>query len=169
MKSLLKSEHWSKCSRLLLFIVALLIAVLLWTLSIKQAMPELNSEKLKSAKALWTEMGPKRYTMEVEISGVQHGHHHIVVEHGVVVSMTTDGYDVPKSAWEYWNVEGMFRFLAEELIQASHPGGGFGAPDPEKIYLSANFDATLGYPREYLRQVFGANVTIHWLVTLHHN
>ncbi len=146
--------------------VALLIAVLLWVFSTRRTLPPLTQERLKGAEMLWSHQGPKHYSMEVDISGVQHGHHHIEVDQGIVVSMTTDGNEVPKSAWEYWNVEGMFRFLAEELVQASHPQGGFGGADPDKIYLSANFDETSGFPKEYLRQVFGAPSTIHWTVRL---
>ncbi len=162
-----KTELWSKRSKVLLAIVALLIAILLWVVTTKKPMPELTTERLRAAKALWAQHGPHNYSMDVAISGVQHGRHHIIVEKGLVVSMTTDGSEVPKLAWEYWNVEGMFRFLSEEMLQ-SHTGG-FGSGDPEKIFLAADFETTEGYPKEYLRQVFGANATIHWVVSIERN
>jgi len=135
------------------------LAIHLWT---HKPLDPLTAQSLAQARQIWQNKRPQDYQMDVVVSGAQQGHHQITVRNNKVTKMLTDGVQTPERVWEYWNIEGMFRFLNEELVQAKQPQMAYGISDPSKVYLSTTFDPALGYPQYFLRQVFGKKVTIEW-------
>src|SRR5262249_37193210 len=113
---------------------------------------------------LWDKNGPKDYDMEILVSGAQSGRYRIQVREGRVASITTNGINDPKRTGDYWTVPGMLRTLEEELALARSPMAAFGVTDPQSVYVAAAFDPKYGFPRNFLRQVFGKNLTIDWEV-----
>jgi len=122
----------------------------------------LTREMLETARARWNEHGLRDYDMEVAVTGVQVGHHAISVRGGRVVAMTTGAEPVAQSAWAYWSVDGMFRFLSDELSNAENPQRAFGG---DEVVLSAVFDEQRGYPRRFLRHVMGRRAGVEWTIT----
>jgi hypothetical protein len=117
----------------------------------------LNREALDAARRLWQERGPKSYSLSVRVSGLQEGDHHIVVENGIVKSMTTGGAPVRESARDHWSVDGMFQFLDEELRRSERA-------NTAEVILQAEFDSESGYPRRFLRHFVGQTRGIEWEV-----
>jgi hypothetical protein len=99
------------------------------------------------------------------VSGAQEGDHRIEVRDGRVTKMTTGGAPVRPGAWEYWSVEGMFRFLASELSNRERAAEVFGTTDVE---LRVVFDDTYGYPARFLRHVMGRSKSVEWNVRSFH-
>lgn len=127
----------------------------------------LTEEALRAAERRWGERGPRGYALDVKVDGVQHGRHAIRVRDGKVVAMTTGGAAVPENVWTYWTVEGMFRFLAEELDNSRQPLASYGVSDPAQVVLRADFDPELGYPRAFMRHVMGGRpMDIAWSANL---
>ena len=122
---------------------------------------ELTREGLGAARARWRDHGASDYEMEVAITGVQTGRHTISVRNGRVVEMKTGGAAVEPRVWEYWSVEGMFRFLADELRNAEDPQRAHGGSD---VVLIVEFDDVHGYPRRFVRHVTGQATGIEWNV-----
>lgn len=133
-----------------------------WALYFRERLPVLTPQIYSAAKSQWEARGPKDYELDVEVSGVQAGHYRIQVKDRNVVQMKEDGIDVPERVWAYWSVDGMFRFLEEELASKKRPSAAYGVSDPDSVYLQADFDEKLGYPKRFLRQVFGRKLTIEW-------
>lgn len=121
---------------------------------------------LEAAAARWREKGVEDYDLEVSVRGVQQGEHRIEVRRGRVVAMTTGGSPVAPSSWDYWSVEGLFRFLREEMRNAQRPREVHGVDDSSQVVLRAAFDPGLGYPRRFLRHVLGGRPGIEWEVRL---
>ena len=123
----------------------------------------LTEELLAAARARWQEHGPRAYDLAVSVSGAQEGEHRIEVRDGRVAKMTTGGAAVREGAWEYWSVEGMFRFLQTELSNRERAGEAFGA-DTADVELRVVFDDTYGYPARFLRHVLGQRKSVEWKV-----
>lgn len=121
----------------------------------------LTQERLAEARARWKERGPKSYALDVEARGARH---HIEVKDGAVVAMTTDGNEVAAAAREYWSVEGMFRFLSEEISNLKRAEAAYGVSDPDDVVLRARFDGRYGYPSRFLRHVTGRTRSEGWQV-----
>lgn len=136
-------------------LAAILIALALGVFGyFRKPVTPLTRERLISAQSLWKTMAPPHYQMEVDVSGVQSGKYRISVNGGIATEVSLNGQAIPKRTWPYWTVEGMFQVLDEELTESS-----------KERYLSAAFDSKWGYPRYFLRQVFGQNMTIQWKVS----
>jgi hypothetical protein len=121
----------------------------------------LTPEGLAEARARWKERGPKSYVLDVDVRGARH---HIEARDGVVVTMTTDGNPVRADAREYWSVDGMFRFLSEEIANLQRVEAAYGVSDPDDVVLRAAFDAQYGYPARFLRHVLGQDRSVEWQV-----
>ena len=119
----------------------------------------LTRERLEEARARWAEKGPKDYSIDVEVRDARH---RIEVRDGKVVSMTTDGNPVRPGAEEYWSVEGMFRFLSEELSNLRRSEAAYGVQDPGDVVLRAEFDPRSGFPSRFLRHVQGQPRSLEW-------
>ena len=148
--------------RLVPFLIGGLLgaAVLLYLL--RTPGEELTPAGLEAARQLWNRHGLRHYRMIVDIEGSQHGLHEITVRNGKAVSMTTEGASVPEAVRDYWTVEGMLRFLEEELMAREDPERVHGVTDPEQIVLRVQFDRDRGYPRRFLRHVLGRGGAIRW-------
>jgi len=123
----------------------------------------LTPERLAEARALWEKRGPSSYWLEVDVPGA---HHRVEVKDRAVVAMTTDGNPVSPSAREHWTVEGMFRFLSEELSNLRRSGAAYGVADPTDVFLRAEFDSRLGFPARFLRHIQGQARSFEWTVRL---
>lgn len=124
----------------------------------------LTAERLAEGQRAWRQHGPSDYTLELEMGGTIHDRRVIEVRDGRVVHMTTSGAEVPPAAWQYWTVEGMFDFLAQELSNAARPERTYGVSDPAAVVLRARFDPELGYPVYFLRHVMGQRLSTEWRV-----
>ncbi len=121
----------------------------------------LTQDRLAEARACWAERGPRSYALDVDVRGARH---HIEVRDGAVVTMTTDGNAVSEGAREYWSIDGMFRFLSEELSNLQRPEAAYGVSDPDDVVLRAEFDSKYGYPARFLRHVLGQDRSVEWQV-----
>jgi hypothetical protein len=149
---------------LLVAVVATAVTLALWY---RQPGEPLTAELLTQARTRWQEHGPRGYDLQVSVSGAQEGEHRIEVRDGRVTKMTTGGAAVREGAWEYWSVEGMFRFLATELSNRERAGEAFGA-DADDVELRVEFDGTYGYPARFLRHVMGRRKSVEWKVRSFH-
>ena len=140
-------------------------AALVAFVALRRPSEPLTEQALRAAEARWRERGPTNYDLALEIGGGQEGAHEIQVREGRVTRMTTGGKPVPESVWAFWSVEGMFKFLAQELENARNPQRAHGVSDPAAVTLRVQFDADLGYPRYFLRHVTGRQSQIWWGVT----
>lgn len=132
--------------------------------TLRQPAEALTSERLERARARWTAAGPRSYTLELELAGVLRDRRRIEVREGAVVAMTTGGVEVPRQAWDYWTVDGLFAFLETELANAASPERAYGVSDPSRVVLRARFDPDLGYPEFFLRHVMGSRRDTSWTV-----
>lgn len=123
--------------------------------ALRQPAEPLTAERLARARELWTSGGPATYSLELELAGAVRDRRRIEVRDGAVVGMTTDGVEVPRQAWAYWTVDGLFDFLETELGNARSPQRAYGVADPKLVVLRARFDPELGYPEYFLRHVMG--------------
>ncbi len=123
--------------------------------ALRQPAEPLTAERLEEARAQWAAAGPPAYVLELELAGAVRDRRRIEVRGGAVVGMTTDGVEVPRQAWEYWTVDGLFAFLETELGNARSPQRAYGVTDPKQVVLRARFDPELGYPEFFLRHVMG--------------
>lgn len=137
-----------------------LIAGYLWT---REPSESLTRARLEEAQVRWQENVPASYLLELESKGAVNAHYRIVVRDGEVVEMTTSGREAARSAWEYWSVNGLFRFLETELQNAAEPGKVYG-PAAAEVVLRARFDSKWGYPAYFLRHVLGTRQSIEWKV-----
>ena len=160
----LQSPINGKRSRLRLLWIAtgLILGLLAGLLYLRRSTDPLTTERLANARALWQERGPVSYQFELELGGAIEDRRLVQVREGEVVAMTSDGVEVPASAWPYWTVEGMFASLEQELQNAAHPQRIYGISDPERVLLQAEFDPELGYPSRFLRHVLGTRQSIEW-------
>ena len=145
---------------LLVAVIATAVTLALWY---RQPGEPLTAELLAGARARWEERGPRAYDLVVSVSGAQEGEHRIEVRDGRVTKMTTGGAAVREGAWEYWSVDGMFRFLQSELSNRERAGEAFGA-DAADVELRVVFDAGYGYPARFLRHVMGRRKSVEWKV-----
>ena len=119
----------------------------------------LTQDNLQTARARWTQGGPKSYDMEIVVTGAQDNTHNVEVRGGAVVRMKTGGVEVTsKSARASWSVEGMFDTLQRELENIGEVHG------TSEVVLRVVYDARLGYPKKFLRHVAGQKNSIEWEV-----
>ncbi|MDX1502807.1 MAG: DUF6174 domain-containing protein [Thermoanaerobaculia bacterium] len=125
----------------------------------------LDAEALREARARWQREGLTDYALEIETSGATQAAHRIEVRGGQVVSMTTNGREATRSAWEYWSVEGLFLFLDTEIANAADPRRAFGV-EPGQVVLRVRFEERWGYPEFFLRHVMGRGRGVEWRVVV---
>jgi len=135
-------------------------------LLLREPSVELTAERLAAAERRWAERGPRDYRLEIEVRGAAAARHVVVVRDGSVTGMTTGGYAAAPSAWPYWSVEGLFRFLGTELENARRPGPAYGV-EAGSVVARVRFDAATGYPVFFLRHVMGARRGVEWRARLH--
>jgi hypothetical protein len=128
--------------------------------------PRLTQEAYQQALELWAKNGPQDYELDLELAGNRPGKIHVEVRGGEVVHMTRDGVEPrQKRTWDYWSVPGQLETIGQELEMARNPAASFKAPGATQMVMWAQFDPSLGYPRQYDRVVLGADFEVHWKVT----
>lgn len=146
-------------------IVGLLTAALITVIWVRGGSHErLGLERLEVAEQRWREHGPRSYTMELVVNSARTVVHRIEVHEGQVVSMTTDGAEVPRRVWSQWTVEGLFDFLGQELSNATNSQRVYGISNPSHVVIRASFDPATGYPHHFTRFVVGRKTSIQWEV-----
>lgn len=125
----------------------------------------LTPERLAEARARWQAHRPVDYELEIQMRGAVRDLRRIEVRDGEVVEMTTGGAPVPREAWSYWTVDGLFEFLEDELDNASRPAEAYGVDDPRRVVVRVAFDRRWGYPSFFLRHVLGRGQSVEWTVT----
>ena len=138
------------------------IAIALWHSLSEPKLPALTAELLAQARARWAQAEVASYELSVEVQGNTKSTHVIQVVNGETRTMQTNGNPVSNSAARYWTVPGMFDFLELELKNISGKHSPFGKA---QVYLDAEFDSELGFPKRFLRQVFGRTETVEWTVS----
>lgn len=127
----------------------------------------LTLANLQQARQHWAQVGPKAYTMDIQVRGAQHGDHHIEVRDGKVVRMTTGGAPVREDTAKQWTVEGLFVFLETELGNKTDPvraKEAYNVDDPSRIVLRVHCDPRFSYPDYFHRHIPGAINDIEWIV-----
>ena len=124
----------------------------------------LTSEILEMARQRWNTNRVPNYSLTVRVTGANKGLHAIDVNSGTVVNMTIDNSPVPEHVWLFWNVEGMFNFLAAEIARREEPVSTYGVEHKEQVHLSAKFNARYGYPERFMRHVRDQNIGVEWEV-----
>jgi len=150
---------------LLLLGLALLGGLLVGLLVMRSAgAPELLAQDLAAAKADWSHRGPADYEIVLQMGGALTDQRRIVVRDHQVVEMTINAQSASESAWSFWSVEGLFKFLEDEIRNKENPIPGMGVSDPRQIVLRARFDPDLGYPTYFLRHLLGRQQGTEWEV-----
>jgi hypothetical protein len=146
----------------LLGLLAAAVAVAAYLVTRPDTGDPLTPERLAAARARWAERAPKDYALDVRVRGAQRGDYLIEVRGGEVTAMTSGGAPVEARARDYWTVDGMFRFLADELSNRDRAATLYGVPGPDDVILRAAFDPATGYPVRFLRHVLGKSAGIEW-------
>ena len=128
------------------------------------AAPELEAKDLAAAQQRWTENGPASYQITLQMGGALSDTRRIVVRGHQVVEMTINDRPASESSWSFWSVDGMLKFLADEIRNKENPIPGMGVSDPRQIILRARFDPDLGYPIYFLRHLLGRQQGTEWEV-----
>jgi hypothetical protein len=128
------------------------------------AAPELETADLAAAQQRWNENGPASYRITLQMGGALSDTRSIMVRDHQVVEMTINDRPATESSWSFWSVEGMLKFLAEEIRNKENPIPGMGVSDSRQIILRARFDPDLGYPIYFLRHLLGRQQGTEWEV-----
>ena len=147
-----------------LWICAVLVVVVAAVIYFRKPGLPLTADLLEVAKERWKENAVTEYSLALQVSGANEGLHEIEVKDGKVVGMSVDGVPVPEHVWVYWNVEGMFRFMAEELLRRENPKDAYGVEDKERVLLHAKFNGKYGYPQRFMRHVYQQKIGVEWKV-----
>ena len=117
-------------------------------------MQPLTAEALRAAQQRWEKSAVTDYDMELRVFGAQHGVYQIEVRGGRLQDITVDGRPANPAQGEYWTVRGLFRIMDQEMhLSASDLGE---PKDGGQVLLLARFDAALGHPTRFMRQVPGS-------------
>jgi hypothetical protein len=128
------------------------------------AAPALEAADLTAAMESWSQHGPADYEITLQMGGALTDRRRIVVRDRQVVEMTVNGQAASKNSWAFWSVEGLFKFLEDEIRNKENPIPGMGVSDPRQIVLRASFDPELGYPTYFLRHLLGRQQGTEWEV-----
>ena len=144
--------------------ITVLILVVVTIFYLRKPGHPMTTDLLEEAIQRWENSGVSQYSLAVRVTGANEGLHEITVSDGKVVGMTIDGAPVPEHVWAYWNVEGMFQFMAEELLRREQPKAAYGVDNTKQVLLRARFNARYGYPERFMRHVHSQNIGVEWEV-----
>jgi len=118
---------------------------------------------LEAGEQLWEMQGRSDYTLLLEISGdkIESGEFVAEVKNKKLVSVTRNG-QVLKKPDDFYTIEGLFKFLYDEIDLGRSPARYFNAPADSRVHQFMLLDKELGYPKRYVRSVFGTkhNITL---------
>ena len=130
------------------------------------APPLLTRESLEAAMDRWRQNGPHDYALTVAVHGKEPAVIELTVRQGKVESMKLDGLAPRRRmSGEYWTVPGQFDVIQQEMDNKQNPEKTFGVAEPSLVVLRAEFDARLGYPMRYQRELLGGRGELSWEVT----
>ena len=145
--------------------LALLVGLTVGLLVMRgDAAPQLEAPDLAAAQQRWSENGPSGYRITLQMGGDLSDLRQIVVRDRQVVEMTINEQAATTSSWSFWSVDGMLKFLEDEIRNKENPIPGMGVSDPRQIILRARFDPDLGYPTYFLRHLLGRQQGTEWEV-----
>jgi hypothetical protein len=139
-----------------------ILALIVLFFLVRGTTPLVTEAALAAASERWQQRGPKSYRLELMVSGARGGPVEIEVRDGEPVSLLRDGRTPARHTWYFWTVPGQLEAIELELT--GDPRAMFGVPDRSHVILRAEFDAELGYPRKYQRQVLGKSLETGWEV-----
>ena len=123
--------------------------VVLITFNLRQ---QLKPEQLEAARKMWTEHGPRDYTLAYTIQVNEEpepDHYWVKVRHGRVVESKYNGQPEPAERYPYRGMDGLFNFV-EKFMQIDSE------PKSPKTYVRGIFDdQKTGGLRWYVRRVMG--------------
>jgi hypothetical protein len=149
-----------------LVVGGVLAVVVALQLFVVRRIPPLTENALIAAEDRWAEHGPANYDFDAVIEGVQPGAVHVEVRSGEVTAFTRDGV-APRQprTWSYWSIPARFAEIERELDLAADPEHEMQTTAGTQLELRCEFDAELGYPRQFLRFVYGGGPEVYWRVT----
>jgi hypothetical protein len=121
----------------------------------------LTSAMLDEAETKWKTARPSSYMLVVAMEGdrVERGEFDVTVEGGVVTAFKRNGEPVSLSAGEDYSMEGLFKFIRQEMDLAKNPAL-LGAQPGYSVYQMARFDSRTGGLLHYRRSVGGISHSI---------
>ena len=118
---------------------------------------------LEAGEQLWKMQGRSDYTLYLEIAGdkIKSGEFVAEVKGNKLISVTRNGQAL-KTPDNFYTIEGLFNFLHDEIDLGRSPARYFNAPADSKVHQFMLLDKELGYPKRYVRSVFGTkhNITL---------
>jgi hypothetical protein len=139
---------------------ACIVALALVIFLARGTTPLVTDDVLAAAARRWDERGPRSYRLKLQVSGTRGGPVELEVRDGEPVSLLRDGRQPARHTWDFWTVPGQLEAIRDELTGDTQIM--FGTLDRSQVILRAEFDAELGYPRLYQRQVLGKALDIGW-------
>jgi hypothetical protein len=150
---------------LLSFAAILIVVFVALEVFVARRIPELTSERLEAAHALWQQEGPASYDLDIQLEGARPGPVHVEVRQGAVVAVKINGRPPSAWTWDTWTVAGQFETLERELLVAEDPVHQLNAELGTTWRLRCEFDSKYGFPRRFQRTVFGGQPDVYWHVT----
>ena len=126
----------------------------------------LTRAALKESQLRWAANGLPSYRLELEVAGdkIETGAFVIEVRNNRIDFATRNDQELQEPD-HFYTVDGLFKFLSNELELGQEPGRYFGASPNSRIYMNVHFHKTLGYPIRYLRAVTETKQNITVTVT----
>jgi hypothetical protein len=154
----------SQKNKSIFWIITVLVLVAGTILCFRRPGQPLTTDLLDTARNRWKKGGVTQYSLTLKVTGSNEGLHEIEVKDSQVVRMSIDGTPVPQHVWAFWNVEGMFQFMADELSRREQPKATYGVENAKQVLLRAKFNAQYGYPERFMRHVHNQNISVEWEV-----
>src|SRR5262249_48735170 len=125
---------------------------------------EVTPEALDRARRLWLQAGIRDYDLDWAVRGPNNPHYLATGRDGEVrrvQSIDPGGLknELHPADTRYYNVDGLFRTIADELALAKSDRP-FGQPPGTRVVMQFTSDPKLGYPRSYHRDVLGTPLSI---------
>jgi hypothetical protein len=146
-----------------LTLVVFLVGMALW---MRNPLPLLNPELIRTAQQRWESQRPASYDLEVTLSGNRPGVVQVEVRDGEVTAMQRDNVTPSQQrTWDVWSVDGMFETLWQETEMAEEPPEELELPPGAQFTQRGEFDPQWGFPSCYYRRISGTTNEIGWEVT----
>ena len=116
---------------------------------------------LEAGERRWETKGRSDYKLHIEISGdkIESGKFVAEIKNKKLNSVTRNGKTLTKPD-NFYTIEGLFKFLHDEIDLGRSPARYFNAPADSKVHQFMLLDKELGYPKRYVRSIFGTEHNI---------